>query len=221
MEKLLSEEVVTGQPLVCPLQLREERTQLFQLLCHKLPPASCRLLLFGLLSGRPLHVLHSEQRDAVRSCLGLVLPSQLAQPIHPSQAQAWATLSFRAAARPPTAGGDPGLLLLAGGECEASLACPTCICSGVSRLAAAATTCPACHAATSSMLVGRWMRIVRSEQLTLTARHMRMVTTVAEAVVQAKAWMRLKSPADRREFLKKLGFTKSDGEIFDMYNIFL
>jgi hypothetical protein len=71
------------------------------------------------------------------------------------------------------------------------------------------------------MLVARWSRIIRNEQLSITARHMRMVTTVAETVVQANVWARLKSPADKKEFLKKLGFAKSDAEILDLYKILL
>jgi hypothetical protein len=209
---LLREEVVAGQPLLCPVQLQEEQTQLFQLLCTKLTQASRCLLLFSLLSGRPVHV-QSDRRDEVQRCLDLVLPRPLSLTHRSSQAQAWATLTVHlppAHLSPAQWGGEE--------DCQVSLSCPTCSCSQ-SRVGTAA--CPACSPASSSTIVAAWLRIIRSEQLTLTARHMRIVTTVAESAIQAKAWLRLKSPADKRSFLKKLGFSKSDGEIFDMYGSFL
>ncbi len=216
--------MVTGQPLVCPLQLREGRTRLFQLLCRKLPPVSCRLLLFGLLSGRPINIQGDIREEEIRQSLTLLLPRPpQASPVR-DQAQPWAALSVRTAAGPlpasrssvtfGDAAGWPG------GDLNAVLICPSCSCDAAGAKSAAAV-CAACGPAGSSTLVARWMRIVRSEELSLPAWHMRMVTTVAETAVQAKAWARLRSTADRADFLKRLGFAKSDAEIFDLYKILL
>lgn len=222
VEKLLREEVVAGQPLVLPLQLQEGRTQLFQLLCRKLPPLACRLLLFGLLSGRLLH-LCGDRREEVRQSLGLVLPRPQSLSSGDPTRTPWATLSvkvmesLRLSNRSPLAGVSEGPLLV--GDLEADLACPTCWCGSAAKTVTA--TCLACSASGSSALVARWMRIVRSEQLSIPARHMRIVTTVAETVVHAKAWARLKPGADQKNFLNPLGFAKSDAEIFDLYKTLL
>ena len=198
-----------GQPLACPLQLQEERTQFFQLLCRKLSPPSCRLFLYALLSGRPLKV-QGDQRDQVLSCLDLVLPGPLRQQLPMVIQPAWATLIVKAA----SAKGDP--------PSDVSLTCQACSCCAMERaLVASSTVCVTCGAANTSTLVARWTRIVRSDQLSVAAQYMRMVTAVAEAVVQARAWRRLRSPADKRDFLKKLGFARSDGEILDLYNLII
>ena len=198
-----TENAVVGQPVKLSPVLEESRIFSFLNIINGLTPGAGRLLLFSILAGRTLEIRSSNRELGRRTAdaLSLVLPNNK-------------TRDFTYFANVVlTSSDDNGFHQTLTVKTPGSFSFKSVSC----RCSENPGNCSDCTSVGGSMAVGRLFNIVKCCELNSCTVHTSILAAVEGILVYAKIWKRIKSGADKRTFLRRLGFGFSDAEILNFF----
>ncbi len=187
--------------------LEETRILSFLNIINGLEPSAGRLLIFSLLAGRTLEIRSStrEVGRRIADALSLILPNNKTRDV----------TYFANVVLTRTEGNGFNQTLEVNNQGCFSFTSIRCKCEEN------VGNCSECSTVSNSTAVQRMINVAKCCELNSCTVHTSILAAVEGILAHAKVWKRIGSGADKRTFLRRLGFGFSDAEILNFFQIFI